>query len=300
MKKTLSIFVVGVLLLGGIGAIADELDQSQELHEGVIPIGYGTIRDVANNTAAQSFIPQKDILTRVELNMSRMPLASQLCYVAIRDELNGENLVEIGLGPDNFSINLTWTEFDFNDLQVIINDTYYIVVYTNCVPNNLYFWSGIGARDSHYPNGTMYRSEDGGEVWNEYAMSDTCFRTYGKDNDPPSVEFINPMQGYLHFSGIPIVKLPFGFIAESIAFGGFRLQPVQVIVTDDFDNSADIQVTFSYDNISNNGTYNTENGYHEWEWTGYGYGKCVLKATAEDSYGDIGIAEMNVWYICFI
>lgn len=308
MKKILPIFVIMALVLSGLGAVASSgvIDQYQELCSGYIPIGCDVVKITHNYTAAQSFIPQKNVLTQVELNMSRLPSTSYPCYIAIRENLTDTiNLVEMGLGPDNFSVydgdmNLTWTEFNFEDIRVTIGDIYYIVVYTSATSDNFYLWGGHGGRDiSPYPNGTLYRSDDGGEIWNEHIMSDACFRTYGKDDEAPTIEFVNPASGYLHCFGVPIISTPFQLFADAIAIGGFKSQPVQVNVTDDFDSEDNINVTFFLcDEKSGDGTYNTENGFYEWKWTDYGYGKCTLKATAEDSCGNIGSSEMTVWYIC--
>ena len=314
MKKILPIILVGVLIFSGLGAAAtngDELDQSQELYDGVIPIGCNLRMDYGN-VAAQSFIPQKDVLTRVRLNMSRMATASEPCYVAIKDNMSHPNLAEVGLGPENFSVaggmdvNLTWTEFDFGDLRVTINETYYIVVYTDNVAGNVYFWSGLGdMADGPYPYGMLYRSEDGGENWNDYPMSDTCFKTYGKDDQNPTVTIENPSRGYLHILGIPVIKLASNFIADAMGFGGFRsLGPVTINATDDFDNNEDLNISIYINDILVENatiTYCSECGFHMWQWLGPATGFYTLKVKAEDSYGNIGYSStIKVLYICLM
>ena len=132
MKKILPILVVGVLLLSGFALpstkiltesyikenepnnvpLDDELDQYQINHdEGAV----GPIGDFPgmpyNVTFAQSFIPQKEILTRVQLYMGKIITAFYPCIVAIRDNLTEENLVKVSIDPDEFVVypnNLTW------------------------------------------------------------------------------------------------------------------------------------------------------------------------------------------------
>ena len=90
----------------------DELDQYQINHdEGAV----GPIGDFPgmpyNVTFAQSFIPQKEILTRVQLYMGKIITAFYPCIVAIRDNLTEENLVKVSIDPDEFVVypnNLTW------------------------------------------------------------------------------------------------------------------------------------------------------------------------------------------------
>ena len=311
--KVLSIFVVGVLLLGGIGAVVASgiIDQHQELENGYIPIGCSDMKTVHNYTAAQSFIPQKEVLTRIELNMSRMPSTTYSCYVAIRENLTDtDNLVEIGLVPDNFSIydgdmNLTWTEFDFEDLQVTVDETYYIVVYSSNASGNFYLWGGHGGRDvSPYPNGTMFRSDDGGEIWQEYIMSDACFRTYGRNDSSPTVKIENPAKGYLHILGMPMVPI-LSIIADAIAFGGFRtLAPVIINATDDFDSNEDLNISIYVDDVlveNATTTYCSDCGVHKWQWAGQITGFKTLRVTAKDSCGNIGSSEeLKVFYICLM
>ena len=204
MKKILPLLVVGILVLSGLGAVAfpfneistillgDELDQYQINHdEGAVgPIG--DFPDMPYNvTFAQSFIPQKEILTRVQLYMGKIITAFYPCMVAIRDNLTEENLVKVSIDPDEFVVypnNLTWVEFNFDDIMVTIGNTYYIVAYTSNVTNNTYAWGGNNS-DS-YPNGTVFVSIDGGEIWENEPDADMCFMTYGIDNSQPDAPSI--------------------------------------------------------------------------------------------------------------
>jgi hypothetical protein len=120
-------------------------------------------------------------------------------------------------------------------------------------------------------------------------------------NHPPSIEILNPKDGYLHFSGIPVFPTYINILANTLSFGGFRLNPIIINATDDFDKSEDILV-----NVYLNGEYQGNASYccdwrkHEWFWTGWALGTYNLNVTAEDSFGAINSTEMNVWNFCFI
>ena len=120
-------------------------------------------------------------------------------------------------------------------------------------------------------------------------------------DDPPLVEIKNPTKGYFHFSGIRLFATYLDIIYDTMGFGGFRVRPVQVLTEDDVDESEDIIVKIYIDDeIRDTAVYNPENGYHELQWIGPRLGVFTLKATAEDTQGNIASAEMDVWYFCFI
>jgi hypothetical protein len=176
----------------------DELDQSQTVYINgtIVPVGRVTIfENVFTLLVAQSFIPTKEVLTRVELYAT----TSYPLVVGIRDNLTHQNLVETQLGPDHFTGNLTWTEFDFEDLWVNPGQTYYIVSSTKNATDNYYGWAANNHSDS-YPNGVAYFSIDNGSSWHDSASTvqpqatpaygtqqrgsdngslDMCFKTYG-------------------------------------------------------------------------------------------------------------------------
>jgi hypothetical protein len=218
MKKMLPMGVVLVLVLSGLGAVAirsnntintcslnDELDQYMTDCEGAIPVGAVSIftpDEIVNLSVAQSFIPQKEMLTRVEFYMGKNCTTTFPVNVVIREELNGENLARATAGPDGFPVynpsypceNLTWIEFDFDDIHVTPGETYYMVVSTYNDSEN-YYWVGGNGSDM-YPNGIVYLSVDDGETWEEIPDGDGCFKTYGKDNLPPErVTIIGPNSG---------------------------------------------------------------------------------------------------------
>ena len=207
MKKLLSVVIIGIVVLGGLGAVVtatnqnqknsqrndttsspyvDELDQSMTDYDGSLPLGRTNIFGFyANLSIAQSFIPQKELLTRTQFLMARNASTSYPCVLAVRDNLTGENLAIISVGPNEFPVvngtptedQLAWINFNFNDIWVIPGQTYYLVVYTANITENYYWIAGNGT--NIYPNGTVMLSIDDGKTWSEFTNADGCFKTYG-------------------------------------------------------------------------------------------------------------------------
>ena len=238
MKKILSLVVVGILALSGLGAVGfaenveedniqiiedegntsfiyeDELDQEQpDQTEGyAIPVGAIPLPDYdLNIQVAQSFIPTKEILTRVELFVGKNSTTSHPYILAIREELTEENIVETSQNPEEFvTENYSWLEFDFEDIMVTSGQTYYIVCYTENVTDNWYAWAGSNDSES-YPNGCAWISIDDGDTWSNDSLSDEsnvmkkqtgvapigdednnsdmCFKTYGLEATELSIKF---------------------------------------------------------------------------------------------------------------
>ncbi len=173
--------------------LSDELDQSQTNYDEQCPgpVGYFPFNTSWNVSIAQSFIPTKEILTRVMLYAGKNVTVSRPYVLAIRDNLTGENLALVNVGPGEFMVipNLSWIEFDFSDIIINIGETYYIISYTSNITDNTYVW-GANCSDI-YPNGTAHVSMDGGNIWEDAPQADLCFMTYGRDNQPPTAPNIN-------------------------------------------------------------------------------------------------------------
>ena len=207
MKKLLSCIVIGIVVLCGLGAAVtatnqnqkntqrsgitkspyvDELDQSMTDYDGSLPLGRTNIFGYyANLSVAQSFIPQKEVLTRTFFLMARNASTTYPCFLAIRDNLTDKDLAITSVEPNEFPIvngtpteeQLAWIEFNFDDIWVTPGQTYYIVVYTANVTDNYYWISGNGT--NIYQNGTVYLSLNDGQTWSEFTDADGCFKTYG-------------------------------------------------------------------------------------------------------------------------
>ncbi len=194
MKKILSTLIGVVLIFSSIGACAisineikedeidriifddDELDQFQTEFDGVEGVGNDQGLQIS---CCQSFTPQKEILTRVFLYAAKdgAPYVFQL---AIRSELNGENLATVSVGYTAFPTSgLDWVEFDFEDISVTVGETYYIIMST---PKRVGHFYIVGAcKHNKYPHGSCYVKINE-EEWVNAEEWDFCFKTYGRNH----------------------------------------------------------------------------------------------------------------------
>ncbi|HWR63069.1 MAG TPA: hypothetical protein VN365_01555 [Candidatus Thermoplasmatota archaeon] len=123
----------------------------------------------------------------------------------------------------------------------------------------------------------------------------------GIDDEPPMIEIVNPTEGYFHFSGIKLFPTIFNIVADTMGFGGFRVRPVQVSVTDNVDAPEDILVyMYVYENEQGNMTWNSDRQLHERQWIGPDLGVFTMNISAQDTTGNTASVEMSVWYYCFI
>ncbi len=133
------------------------------------------------------------------------------------------------------------------------------------------------------------------------SITRTITITDPSQDDPPLVEIKNPVKGYFHFSGVRLFATYLDIIDDTMGFGGFRVRPVQIFTDDDNDQSQDLTVNvYIDDELRGEATWNPDTQYHEIKWTGPALGVFTLKATAEDSFGNIASTEMDLWYFCFI
>jgi hypothetical protein len=122
-----------------------------------------------------------------------------------------------------------------------------------------------------------------------------------ENDEAPEVTIENPTEGYFHFSGIKLFKTPLDVIGDTMGFGGFRLRPIKVTVEDDIDESKDLVVTMFVDDEEKGPmNWNEEEELFELKWIGPALGTFTLTIEAEDSSENVGTAEMEVWYFCFI
>ena len=160
-----------------ISTLDDELDQQQTYCSGATELGYS---DGYNFALAQSFTPQKTILTRIFLYISRVgqPYPFEL---AIRKELNEENLTTVSINYNYIPIDdEEWVEFNFNDISVVPGETYFMIMSTQSKFMTIY---GVGLGNNNpYPNGTFWIGD--WQDWNDDVNFDCCFKTYGYGKPP--------------------------------------------------------------------------------------------------------------------
>lgn len=138
---------------------------------------------------AQSFIPNLSKLSKVSLFLNLHHLYSFNLSIYIKNNLTGNNLVEIckELKKDENK----WVEFDFEDITVVPGNEYFIVVKTDEYDDQIINWHNNWWHESweegkdyyNYQSGRPYISYDSGKTWevlSEYwAKDDFCFITYG-------------------------------------------------------------------------------------------------------------------------
>jgi hypothetical protein len=227
-KKIIIISIIGLLILTGFTNISavkintttsnnEKLDQYQNETQGM-PMPIGRLPTNAENISyqfAQSFIPTKEVLTKIELYLCKNETAVHPYNTSIRKELTGENLALSSVNPENINnldstdstLNMTWVEFDFNDIIVDIGETYYIVSNTVNMTDNWYIW-GCNNNSNSYEYGEAYMSIDDGLTWSNRSktkpkakpkmiktigdgnnQSDMCFKTYGRNATTLNIEF---------------------------------------------------------------------------------------------------------------
>jgi len=148
----------------------------------------------------------------------------------------------------------------------------------------------------HYNfTGTLYSIIGGIEAWIEAGLPIII------KNQPPKINIINPKEYYVHLSGIPLFPIILIPIIDCISIGGFKLRPVIINATDDFDNSSDLIVKVYLDGEEKgNASYCCDWKLHEWFWTGRAHGIYNLTITGEDSSGAIGSDGIWVRNLCFV
>lgn len=98
---------------------------------------------------AQSFVPTKEILTKVDLYLCKNYSTSHPFVVNIRKELDGENLVTSSVSPQNINtlnvsdpeLNFSWVSFNIESTFLDVGETYYIVGHTENTTDNWYLWA---------------------------------------------------------------------------------------------------------------------------------------------------------------
>jgi hypothetical protein len=93
----------------------------------------------------------------------------------------------------------------------------------------------------------------------------------------------------------------FNLIADTISIGGFKLRPITINVTDDFDESEDLTVrVFINGEEKGTASYCYDWKLYEWFWKEKTVGTYDLTITAEDTLREVGSVEISVWYFCLI
>lgn len=155
----------------------DHIDQQQTNCDGYRPVGE------INPYIAQSFKPTFNRLTRIELKVQKDYSLTGNVLVSIRTTLEGEDLTSVSVPMIELPLQ-DWFVFDFPNITVTPEDTYYIVL---CYTIGDSFAWGESHND-YYIRGEAWEYTPG-QGWNPAPSwySDTCFKTYGySENQPPN------------------------------------------------------------------------------------------------------------------
>ena len=162
--------LVSITIASGGG---EELDQYQEAYTSDLSI-------FSYRVAAQSFTPSKNVLTRVELYLSKVGSPPNPLIVEIRSDLYDPGSVITSTTVSSSIIGSTpsWINIDLSDAMVTPGSKYYIVLRTiGGDAYNRYRW-GYADYDN-YSGGELWYSSASGRHWSEYSYWDLCFKTYG-------------------------------------------------------------------------------------------------------------------------
>ncbi|MBN2602642.1 MAG: hypothetical protein JXA91_00735 [Candidatus Thermoplasmatota archaeon] len=162
---------------------------------------------------AQSFVPSKDILRKVKLKLTRCGQIESYLTVSIRKNKDGNDLTVVSVNYEDVPTNIfSWISFNFPDILVNPNETYFIVLSTDSGDNseNFYTWACSNNPDS-YPGGEVWIqwSSEGHWQWQIWDPPiDSCFITYSNKTqlDPPIIN--GPGMGKLDESYEYLLETP--------------------------------------------------------------------------------------------
>lgn len=213
IKKTILMALIGCLLLSSIGsslaAISAENNQDEQktllrnednnsaefVDQGNtgncgcgtdIQIGTFSLTDAS--FVAQSFIPSQAILSKVSLKLSETIDAPEATlHLSIRSSLKGPDLSLVEETAEEGTV-----FFDFDDIEVIPGNTYYIICSFSetIIQDNGFGW--LYTQGDLYRKGSAWTSTNS-QNWLNSEETDMFFETYWRDYSPdkPTIEGIS-------------------------------------------------------------------------------------------------------------
>ena len=205
-KKLVGILVMMLLITTALPAVG--ITNIKIVDENPLPLQNGAIDQEQTThcgtgmqlrpplTMAQSFKPSIENLTSVRLCLFKggTPPDGVEITVSIRDALNGTDLTSKTINTDEVEIkkSATWVNFDFDDIKVTPEETYYIVcIGSDGSDQNCYCWLfDIGDK---YPRGEGWWYNETSATWitlwelfefdPQWEEPDLCFKTYFRDSE---------------------------------------------------------------------------------------------------------------------
>jgi PKD domain len=195
MKKIVGILICELLVItcfpivNGHYNLVEVIDQEQPEKPKYISL-YTAL------SVAQSFKPALSTLTKVELNVGKYNNPTGVVKVSIRDSLYGADLTSVSLGIGIISTSQKWVIFDFDDIEVIPEKTYYIILHKDSSWDSSHYLTYSYSDDNQYSRGEMRIEKSGiGWVYLNNANDDLTFRAYGLDNEPNNPTITGPTSG---------------------------------------------------------------------------------------------------------
>ncbi len=157
-------------------------------------------------TYAQSFTPTKDKLTAVSLYIFKYGTPPDPVHitVSIRDNLTGSDLATKTIDTSVVSIKYTWVMFDFEDISIIPENTYFIVCSGDAGDTtNVYCW--FFSNSSTYSRGEAWYKGNQATDWITLEQvgygADFCFKTYFRKplNRSVTINNENPISHWVLF-----------------------------------------------------------------------------------------------------
>ena len=143
----------------------------------------GAARTYLYDPMAQSFKPTLKILTRVELLLEKRGNPQGNLTISIRENLSGVDLTSCTISNEAITEEGAWTEFNFPDIGVIAEHTYFIILNHDPWIDDNFIWWGETSKFDYYPRGSLWSWEN--QNWILYSEEDYCFKTYGMPSAPP-------------------------------------------------------------------------------------------------------------------
>jgi hypothetical protein len=188
------------------------VDQKQLLYDRKNVIHYGI-------WVAQSFKPSISPLAKVLLKIEKNIVINAPLEFSIREDLYGEDLAYMSLPAGLIPYHIWWVEFDFEDVEVKVGKTYYIVLRSKTPTGKSYYWlykQNTTDMGDPYERGEQWQSIDGGYTWSlsetEGYYVDSTFQTITYYPDPDLECY-----GVLNWSAVKPGSIVTGsFVVENI------------------------------------------------------------------------------------
>lgn len=191
IKNSLVYGITCLFVISCLSSGASRFDEIVDQHQDNFYTSQGFTVNVneygKEHVVAQSFKPSMTPLTKVDLVILTSVFATLPVIVSIRDSLEGNDLTSITTPPDQIpQDNASWHTFDFPDITVVPENTYYIIIRSNETIYG-YFIGFFNSIVDNYPRGAAWSYYDGNwTLWEEGSnyFFDCAFKTYSNIQPP--------------------------------------------------------------------------------------------------------------------